>query len=344
MFLSTKKERGFYILGHSCQAIAVLGNALKSVFAIPLVCRIHEGIITSDKESLTLLDKMVLLLQSLKLPEPVYFVADAYYASGNVIKSLFRDGHHLITRVRSNAVAYEPVSDTKKPAGRGRPKKYGKKIKMKELLVQSKKQTCKSPVYGENNVIISFSVHDLFWRPSGCLVRFVLVQHPHRGSIILMTSDINLDPVQIIRLYALRFKIELSFKQALRTVGAFAYHFWMANMKPISKNQKNMELHKKDPKFRKKVLRKIDAYHKHIQRQRNRTGQQLIHYWLPDSRWVPELRLDFAPLVPVRFTALFCIPIRDTRLTPQEGQLTKLDFRWKPRRLNPQYICELMLH
>jgi hypothetical protein len=37
---NTKPE---YIFGHSCQAVAVLTQALSSVFALPLACRIHEG-------------------------------------------------------------------------------------------------------------------------------------------------------------------------------------------------------------------------------------------------------------------------------------------------------------
>ena len=34
----------------------------------------------------------------------------------------------------------------------------------------------------------------------------------------------------VIRLYGVRFKIEVAFKQAVHTVGTFAYHFWMAAM------------------------------------------------------------------------------------------------------------------
>jgi hypothetical protein len=41
-----------------------------------------------------------------------------------------------------------------------------------------------------------------------------------------MGTDVSLDAIEIIRLYALRFKIEYSFKQAVRTIGSFAYHFW----------------------------------------------------------------------------------------------------------------------
>jgi hypothetical protein len=82
---NTKPE---YIFGHSCQAIAVLTQALASVFALPLACRIHEGTVFSNRDHRTLLDKMILLLDSLKLNQPFYLVADAYYAAGNVVRGL----------------------------------------------------------------------------------------------------------------------------------------------------------------------------------------------------------------------------------------------------------------
>ena len=44
---STKPE---YIFGHSCQAVAVLAQALSSVLAIPLACRIHEGVVFSNRD------------------------------------------------------------------------------------------------------------------------------------------------------------------------------------------------------------------------------------------------------------------------------------------------------
>ena len=41
-----------------------------------------------------------------------------------------------------------------------------------------------SPVYGEEGVTICFRAADLMWKPAGMLVRFVVVTHPTRGSII----------------------------------------------------------------------------------------------------------------------------------------------------------------
>ncbi len=122
-----------YIFGHSCQAVAVLTQALATIFALPLACRIHEGVVFSNRDKRTLLDKMIVLIDSLGMNEPFYFVADAYYATGKIVRGLLAKGNHLVTRVRCNSVAYFPATP---PATRrrGRPKKYGKKIKVASLL------------------------------------------------------------------------------------------------------------------------------------------------------------------------------------------------------------------
>jgi hypothetical protein len=126
-------------------------------------------------------------------------------------------------------------------------------------------QTLESPVYGESNVQLAVWTLDLLWRPVGILVRFVAVLHPTRGRLILMTTDLALEPRDIIRLYGYRFKIEVAFKSALHVVGAFLYHFWMKNMTPISTKAKEQFLHRKPTKYRDEVRRKCAAYHRFIQ-------------------------------------------------------------------------------
>ena len=101
---NTKAE---YIMGHSFQAVSLLCHSAKSVFAVPLAARIHEGIVLTNRDKSTLLDKMLLLLATLNIEESYYFVADAYYANGKTIKGLLKNGNHLVTRVRTNAVAYQ---------------------------------------------------------------------------------------------------------------------------------------------------------------------------------------------------------------------------------------------
>jgi hypothetical protein len=260
---NTKPE---YILGHSCQAVAILAQNLSSTVAIPLAARIHEGVVFSNRDQRTLLDKMVQLLGALALDAlSYYFVADAYFASRKIALPLLRLGQHLVTRVRNNAVGYLPAPAPERRK-RGRPRVYGEKCRLKSLFDDpNTMQTLESPVYGESGVQLDVWTRDLLWRPVGILVRFVAVLHPTRGRLMLMTTDLALAPLDVIRLYGYRFKIEVSFKSALHVLGAFLYHFWMAGMTPITRKARNQYLHRKTDAYRDAVRRKLAAYHRFIQ-------------------------------------------------------------------------------
>ena len=297
---NTKPE---YIMGHSMQAVGLLVHAANSVFCVPLAARIHEGLVWSNRDKRTLLDKMLGLLDILALKAPFYFVADAYYAAGKMVSGLLKQGNHLVTRVKSNAVAYAPAARKKGRRTRGRPKIYGKKTKLKSLLANVKSmQQVASPVYGERNVTLRYRVCDLLWRPAGRLVRFVVVVHPTRGACILMCTDTSLSAVDIVRLYGLRFKIEHSFKQATRQIGSFAYHFWMKDMIPLRYHNGNQYLHRKSADYRNRVKRKMRAYHAFIQA--GVVAQGLLQYlavaapklvWSSFGSWLRTIRPGIPP-------------------------------------------------
>jgi hypothetical protein len=169
-----------------------------------------------------------------------------------MVSGLLKQGNHLVTRVKSNALAYAPAPRKKGRRTRGDPRPM--EIKLKSLLANVKSmQQVASPVYGERNVTQRYRVCDLLWRPAGRLVRFVVVVHPTRGSCILMCTDTSLSAVDIVRLYGLRFKIEHSFKQATRQIGSFAYHFWMKDMVPLRYHNGNQYLHRKSADYRSRV-------------------------------------------------------------------------------------------
>lgn len=306
---NTKPE---YIMGHSCQSIAILAKAANGFFAIPLISQIHEGLVFSNRCTRTLYDKLITSLNLLQIESPCYLVADAYYAVSKMVIGLLENNHHLITRVKKNAVAYMPIKPESGKRKTGRPKKYGKKIKLTNLFDNHSKFTSiKSPLYGETNVNIYFYEINLLSRSAGLLVKFVAVHHPHRGKILLMCTDLELPAQEIIRLYGLRFKIEVSFKQAIHSIGAYTYHFWMKTMKPIKRKGGDQYLHHKTEEYRMAVKRKMGAYHRHIQLGMIAQGLlQIISItkasivWKNFGSWIRTIRPGIAPSEQVTAVAL----------------------------------------
>jgi len=255
-----------FIMGHSLQAVALLVQAAGICLAVPVAARIHEGVVWSARDRRTLLDKLSGLLMGLGWTCALTVVADAYYAAAKFARSLLSDGHHLVTRVRSNAVAYFPPSPRRRRKRRGRPRIYGHKTHLRDWFRYRKLfLKAPSPVYGEVGITLRYYCQDLLWRPLGHLVRFVWVSHPTRGNLVLLCTDLTLEPLEIIRLYGWRFKIEVSFKQAIHTVGAYAYHFWMQDMTPIRRGSGKQYVQRKSEIYRAHVRRKLAAYERHIQ-------------------------------------------------------------------------------
>jgi hypothetical protein len=113
------------------------------------------------------------------------------------------------------------------------------------------------------------TAHFLAFRAAG-----VLQSTFHTGSAevapslpltVLLCTDLGMAPLDIIRLYAWRFKIEAGFWQAIHTVGAYAYHFWMRAMTPLRRRQGNQYLHRASAQYRQAIRRKFAAYERHIQ-------------------------------------------------------------------------------
>ena len=297
---SGNNSKAEFIMGHSFQCVSLLVGAMDSFFAVPLSSRIHEGYKNSDLDSRTLMTKLVVLLRRLKLKRNYYLLADAYYFCGSLAQDLSKKGNFLITKIRINAVAYRPFKGVQ---GRGRKKVYGEKVKLIELFKGGNGWVdADSPVYGEIGVILKYKSVDLLWKNFLGFARYVLVKHPTRGKMILLSTDLNLDPLKIIELYGRRFKIEVSFKYAVHSIGAYFYHFWMKDMSKSRRGDGDKFLDEMEKNYKKKFMKKINSYNLHVQM--GLIAQGLLQYlaitfpkevWNNFGSWIRTIRPGIAP-------------------------------------------------
>lgn len=175
---------------------------------------------------------------------------DAFFTSGDAFDAVEQTSQKLgtqeivlITRAKANTVAYEEPEMPKK-RGRGRPKKYGKKVTFKNVFKEMADafQTATLIMYGKEETV-KYICMDLIWKPLGRKLRFVLV-NTNGKYMILACSDLCMHPERIIVAYSYRFKIEVSFKMLKHVIGGFCYHFWTAAMPRLSRFKTCVDLSK----------------------------------------------------------------------------------------------------
>ena len=298
---SESNAKAEYIMGHSLQAIALLIKGVKGYFAVPLTARIHEGVRYHCNDKRTLLDKLFETLIDVNLPGTYYLVADKYYCSGRLMKQLVSKGIHIITMMKKNAVAYYPVIE-KKP-GPGRPKKYGERVKLFDLFDRAL-EFIQTPMPNNPNILIEYCVVKLLWKPLGDIAIFVFVKHPVRGNAIVMSTDLTITPLELILGYALRFKIEVLFKQAVHQLGTFMYRFWLKTMMPRRRGKASGDslIHFAPKDFKEKIKKKINSYHLFIQLGFIAQGLlqylSIYHYnvvWKTFGSWLRTIRDETLP-------------------------------------------------
>jgi hypothetical protein len=153
---------------------------------------------------------------------PVRVVADAYFSNKPFIKELITRAIpiHVVTRLKSNAVAYDDPEIPKIPK-RGRPRKRGKKLSVNNLFKTEPKALLNVQLYGEN-VAIEAVVKDLWMLDLPKKVRVVVTKMGTRVNAFIST-DLTLTAAQIIEIYGSRFSIEMAIRDMKQNLGLEDY-------------------------------------------------------------------------------------------------------------------------
>ena len=260
---SENASKGEYIWGHLFGGVGILAGRAGKRFCIPLALRLQDGVKTifgwgeeKERQSSHVVEMIrlahqmaghfgqgILLLDRLFLTVPALRTLDELNAGGS--------GLQIVTKAKSNCVAYQPCEA--KTGRRGRPRLKGASVKLAELFVSAKECFVSADVslYGKTEQI-RYHCADLLWGQGLYKkLRFVLVERDGTRAI-LVSTDLSLEPVDIIALYSKRFGIESMFREMKQVVCAFSYRFWSKHMPKLNRFRK-----KTDPD----ILLQIDNPH-----------------------------------------------------------------------------------
>ena len=255
---SETQSKPTYYRGHYWGVVGLLVGSLAEAFCLPLEARLHQGFAHLDPEQSSPTDRDtqgVKLVQmaldfALRHDIPSILVLDAFFSIGAVFElansvwsiALKQPYLTILTRAKKSYVAYlEPPVPT--PTPRGRPRKYGDKVKLKDVFETYQAQFLQAScqVYGHVETI-SYLALNLMWKPIKGPVRFIFAI-TSRGPIVLMCSDLTMEPLMAISLYCARTRIETMFSMLKGVLGTFAYRFWSRYIPRHSrKPKKNADL------------------------------------------------------------------------------------------------------
>jgi hypothetical protein len=158
------------------------------------------------------------LLAAVRWPASVclYVLADGAYATSDFFRGVRAQGHHLLTRLKYNADVRWPAP-SKPPGARGRPRLYGEKV---NLAIYHETHRQEAPVrIGAQHYLATFSFLEAVPRRFGQLCCIVIVDLPKHQRAVLLSTDRSLSPIEIIERYALRFAIEIAYRELKQRFG-----------------------------------------------------------------------------------------------------------------------------
>jgi hypothetical protein len=169
------------------------------------------------------------------MPErTLVLVADSSFVALELLASLVRQDVTCITRLRLDAALYTPVPP-RQPKTRGRPRTKGERLPTLATALTDQatpwQRVTVPDWYGEGERVVEICSDTALWRHCGLPVvpiRWVLLRDPSRrfDPQALLCTDPAQEPLQILRWFAQRGQLEVTFREVRDHLGVETQRQW----------------------------------------------------------------------------------------------------------------------
>ena len=214
----------------------------KKVWALPFLTvlapseRYYQGRARGHKKLTDWARQMLLQVRRWLPKRKLVVVADSTYAA---IKLLWRltqlaNPVQMVTRLRLDAALYEPAPP-REPGQRGRPRLKGKRLPtLKQVLGDPKTAWTEATLpdwYGQGERVIELTSGTAVWYHSGkppLPIRWVLIRDSKNEfkSRALLCTDLSTTPLQIVKWFVLRWRVEVTFQESRAHLGVETQRQW----------------------------------------------------------------------------------------------------------------------
>lgn len=215
-------NRPHFLWGQLRLSMGIICKKDSRVACFPLLLKLMRA--TGNTNKLTAATFLMKLLhKQIPLDMAVKVLIDAWFMRGPLVLELIRQGAVAIGQARKDTALFlTPVIPQKKP--RGRPPKYGQKLSQEYILQNYPRHTSKLHAYGKHR---TFQFHCLtaqvrFLKGHLCKIvwcRFLDDHDRWTKWHLLICTDKNLLPQDIITTYALRWWTEPMFNELKNLFG-----------------------------------------------------------------------------------------------------------------------------
>jgi len=155
--------------------------------------------------------KRVLVLVGARI-HAIYLVFDGAFGHNDALQMVRQVGLHLVSKLRHDSALYFPYTGAY--SGRGKPKKYGKKLNYQEIPDEYLKESSI-----EKDIETKIYQMQLWHKKFADLLNIVVIVKTNLKThkvahVVLFSSDLELSYALVIAYYRLRFQIEFNFRDA----------------------------------------------------------------------------------------------------------------------------------